>query len=138
MYCKFFKISQCYNPVFFKVSIHLMKTKIFHALSSPLHSTETFTSSELKCVRHLSEPGYLRPALHNRLSIMPAVPIDRLGNQQLRPSDQRRRGEVGGGKRRWEVAPNPPHSTRQPRKRLHSAGVRLAGGWAHWWRLTPA
>ncbi|CAB1446105.1 unnamed protein product [Pleuronectes platessa] len=47
-------------------------------------------------------------------------------NQQLSPSDEsrgervRRGGEVGA------------------QERLHSAGVRLAWGWAHWWRLTPA
>lgn len=66
------------------------------------------------CVR-LSEPVDLRPALCNRLSITPAVPIDRLGNQQLSPSDQSRRGEEGGRGERWEVAPpsypDPPHSS---------------------------
>lgn len=89
----------------------------------------------------LSEPGDLRPALCNRLSITPAVPIDRLGNQQLSPSDQSRRGEVEGGKKRWEVEPPPPTRPTpilSAKERLHSAGVRLAGGWAHWWRLTPA
>lgn len=63
------------------------------------------------CVR-LSEPVDLRPALRNGLSITPAVPIDRLGNQQLSPSDQSGRGKGGGGKERWEVAPpDPPHSS---------------------------
>lgn len=95
------------------------------------------------CVR-LSELPDLRPAPRNRLSITPAVPIDRLGNQQLSPSDQSRRGEEGGGK--GEVGGSPHHHhhplTLTPllsaQERLHSAGVRLARGWAHWWRLTPA
>lgn len=56
------------------------------------------------CMR-LFELLDLRLALRNRLSITPAVPIDRLGNQQLNPSDQSGRGEEGGGKERWEVAP---------------------------------
>lgn len=41
------------------------------------------------------EPGDQKPALCIRLSITPAVPIDRLGNQQLSPSDQRGRWEEG-------------------------------------------
>ena len=57
------------------------------------------------CV-HLSELGDLRPALRNGLSITPAVPIDRLRNQQLSPSDQSRSGEVGGS-----PLPTPPAST---------------------------
>lgn len=48
----------------------------------------------------VSEPGDQKPAPCNRLSITPAVPIDRLGNQQLSPSDQSGRGEVGGGNKR--------------------------------------
>lgn len=88
----------------------------------------------------LPEPLDPSPARRNRLSITPAVPIDRLGNQQLSPSDQSGRGEAGwGGRKRWEVAPSPTLLfSRQPRKRLPSAGARLARGWAHWWRLTPA
>lgn len=75
---------------------------------------------------------------------MPAVPIDRLGNQQLSPRDQNRRGEAKAGGEKGGRQPPPPHPQTQPasllsaKERLHSAGVRLAGGWAHWWRLTPA
>lgn len=74
------------------------------------------------CVR-LSEPVDLRPALRNRLSITPAVPIDRLGNQQLSPSDQSGRGEEGGGKERWEVAPHPTSSLVSPGKASLSWGA---------------
>lgn len=85
--------------------------QIFHALSSLLNRNINLIWVQMHV--RLSEPGDLRPALCNRLSITPAVPIDRLGNQQLSPSDQSRRGEVEGGKKRWEVEPppsNPPHS----------------------------
>lgn len=83
------------------------------------------------CVR-LSEPPDLRPAPRNRLSITPAVPIDRLGNQQLSPSDQSRRGEEGGGKERWEVAPNtttpsPSLLSCQPRKGFTQLGCVWPG-----------
>lgn len=62
------------------------------------------------------EPGDQKPALCNRLSITPAVPIDRLGNQQLSPSDQsggEGRWEEGGGNKSGEAADIPlfpPHS----------------------------
>lgn len=72
----------------------------------PRRSTETLTSSGCKCVYVLPERADLRPALRNRLSITPAVPIDRLGNQQLSPSDQSERGEEGG--REGEVGGSSP------------------------------
>lgn len=79
------------------------------------------------CAR-LSEPADLRPALRNRLSITPAVPIDRLGNQQLSPSDQSGRGEEGGGKERWEVAPPTPRLLScQPRKGFTQLGCVWPG-----------
>lgn len=56
----------------------------------------------------LSEPGDLRPAFCSRLSVTPAVLIDRLSNQQLSPSDQSMRGEVGGSQPSSSL---PPHST---------------------------
>lgn len=95
----------------------------------PLRSTETLTSSECKSVyTHLSEPVDLKPALCNRLSITPAVPIDRLGNQQLSPSDQSGRGEEGGGQERWEVAPYPtPLLSCQPRKGFTQLGCVWPG-----------
>lgn len=75
----------------------------------------------MQMCERLSEPVDLRPALCNRLSITPAVPIDRLSNQQLSPSDESGRGEEGGGKERWEVNP-PPTTTTLPHSSLVSPG----------------
>lgn len=103
--------------------MHLMRTNISCFILSAQQKQKT-------CVC-FSEPGDLRQALRNRLPIMPAVPIDCLSNQQLSPSDQS--GRRGGRE-------PPPHLAPllSAQERLHSAGVRLARGWAHWWRLTPA
>lgn len=66
----------------------------------------------------------IKPNSQLQAPILPSILIDRLRNQQLSSRDQKGRGGSD--------------SSLAAQGRLHSAGVRLARGWAHWWRLTPA
>lgn len=88
--------------------------QIFHALSSTPNRNINLIWVKM-CVCSSLSLGIWGQLRRNRLSITPAVPIDRLGNQQLSPSDQNRRGEAkAGGEKggRQPATPLPPNPAR--------------------------